>query len=227
MNLRGILTACYRAFLSPSKARASYSQCGEDMVLRYLFAGHAGAGFFVDVGCHHPRRGSNTYHLHSSKRWRGVLIDLDPEKILACRLVRWRDRGVVAAVSDRREPVDIYAPDHFSVLATIDPGSRQAGFRRLRTVESCTLTDILEAQGAPARFELLCVDAEGMDLAVLRGLDFSRFRPEVICIEVWASRDGIDAVLASDITTFLRDEGYAVAGWAGLSVIYRSAATTA
>ncbi len=44
----------------------SYSQDGEDMVMRALFEhlpkGYR--GFFVDVGAHHPVRFSNTYHFY-------------------------------------------------------------------------------------------------------------------------------------------------------------------
>ncbi len=38
----------------------SYSQEGEDMILRRIFEGQE-TGFYVDVGAHHPKRFSNTY----------------------------------------------------------------------------------------------------------------------------------------------------------------------
>ena len=38
----------------------SYSQEGEDMILRRLFEKQQ-IGFYVDVGAHHPKRFSNTY----------------------------------------------------------------------------------------------------------------------------------------------------------------------
>lgn len=40
----------------------SYSQEGEDMILRRIFEKQQ-VGFYVDVGAHHPRRFSNTYFL--------------------------------------------------------------------------------------------------------------------------------------------------------------------
>ena len=40
-----------------------FSQFGEDMVLANLFGSREG-GFYVDVGCFHPKQWSNTYLLH-------------------------------------------------------------------------------------------------------------------------------------------------------------------
>ena len=56
----------------------SYSQEGEDMVLRSFFEGQKNyKGFFVDVGAHHPYRFSNTLHFYK-KGWRGINIDPQP-----------------------------------------------------------------------------------------------------------------------------------------------------
>ncbi|AEF98652.1 FkbM family methyltransferase [Methylomonas methanica] len=220
MTLKEFGVAFYRAFISPVKARRSYSQCGEDMVLNYLLLDKKQSGFYVDIGCHNPRRGSNTYHFYK-KGWRGLLVDLDPEKIIACRMVRWHDQAIVAAVSDKNEPVTVYAPDHFSVLATIDAGSKQDNFKALRTVTSQTLTQILDQIMAPHKFELLCIDAEGVDLAVLKGLDFDRYQAEFICIEIWEASKGLEGLLASEINRYLAEKNYALAGWAGMSAIYK------
>jgi hypothetical protein len=45
-----------------------------------------------------------------------------------------------------------------------------------------TLTALCE-QHAPASFEFLKVDVEGAEADVLRGADFSRFRPMIIVVE--------------------------------------------
>ena len=37
-------------------------------------------GFYVDVGCFHPKKHSNTYFLYK-RGWRGVNIDMEEEKI--------------------------------------------------------------------------------------------------------------------------------------------------
>ena len=54
----------------------SYSQEGEDMILRRLFETRR-RGFYVDVGAHHPRRFSNTYYFYR-QGWSGINIDAAP-----------------------------------------------------------------------------------------------------------------------------------------------------
>ena len=65
------------------------------------------------------------------------------------------------------------------------------------------------------------MDVEGVDLDVLKGLDFDRYSPEVICIENWASVKGIEAVLSSEIHRLLVGKQYQLAAWGGLSTIYK------
>ena len=50
------------------------------------------------------------------------------------------------------------------------------------TLPMTTLAALCE-QHAPASFEFLKVDVEGAEADVLRGADFSRFRPKIIVVE--------------------------------------------
>ena len=47
-------------------ALKSYSQEGEDMILRRIFE-NVETGFYIDVGAHHPKRFSNTYFFFIKK----------------------------------------------------------------------------------------------------------------------------------------------------------------
>ena len=53
--------------------KKSYSQDNEDLFLNEYFE-KISNGFYVDIGCHHPKRFSNTYLLYK-KGWKGVNID--------------------------------------------------------------------------------------------------------------------------------------------------------
>src|SRR4051812_39740676 len=57
----------------PMYGRRWYSQEGEDILLSKLLH-DVSRGSFVDVGCHHPQRFSNTYHFYR-RGWRGINID--------------------------------------------------------------------------------------------------------------------------------------------------------
>ena len=218
-NIRDVCSALYRAYLSPTKAKKTYSQCGEDAILMYLFKGLAGPGFYVDVGCHHPRRGSNTYAFYK-KGWRGVLVDMEPAKTLACKLSRPRDTVVQAALSDSCREVDLYSPTNFSVLATINPVSVKPNFVLRAKLITRTLNDVLIEVKAPPVFELLSVDAEGEDLSILAGLDFSSFRPKIIATEVQLPPEFCGDFSDNKTYQFLVANNYRLIGWVGSTLIF-------
>jgi hypothetical protein len=51
-------------------------------------------------------------------------------------------------------------------------------------VTTDTLTHVLESNDIPSNFDVLVVDVEGYELAVLQSLNFSKFIPRVIIIEL-------------------------------------------
>lgn len=215
------LQAFYRAFLSPAKPKVSYAQYGEDLLINLALSKGKSRGFYVDVGCHHPRRGSNTYGLYR-KGWRGLLIDVEEVKVLACRLRRRRDWAIVAAVSDGEYDTTIYTPGVFSTNTTINLSSvpNPGAYRSVGHTVTTTLTKVLDDYHVPSDFELLSVDVEGMDYEVIKGLDLQRYRPQVICVENWEACKGIEAVLSSALHHLLTENHYSLNGWAGLSTVY-------
>lgn len=83
-------------------------------------------------------------------------------------------------------------------------------------LEVRTLTSALESDACPSTFGLLLVDAEGMDLEVLRGLDFERFRPAAICTEEYQGNPEKDGQKYA----FLKSQGYRMRGVVGSDSIW-------
>lgn len=200
-----------------------YSQFGEDCVLLHWFTRQKQARFFVDVGCYHPTKGSNTYALYR-RGWRGINIDLDADKISAFHLRRPGDISLVAAVSDRVETQDVFSDKWYSTRATLDPSIGQGpGFDRHAQVETITLTAMIDATRYQGRkIDLLSVDVEGFDLRVLQGLDFARYAPAVVLVESLLTK--LEDILASDLHRFMTGHGYALAYWVGYTLFYRERA---
>ena len=180
-------------------------------------------GFYVDIGCHGPRRGNNTYWLYK-RGWQGILVDIEEEKVLSCRLARPRDTSRKCAVTDHEGSVRVYSDKPFSTTSTIiAPTADKPSVRASSSdVQATTLTKLLTDVVAPNRFELLSIDTEGSDLNVLRGLDFEIFRPTFICVEE-LYKDSVLDIEASEVIKLLVRKGYHLISVAGFSLIYKLA----
>ncbi len=222
MYLVTLLKAFRKAFLSPLRIKRSDSQLGEDLLIQLLLDRSSQVNpFYVDIGCHHPKRGSNTYALYK-KGWRGILVDLEDLKVLACRMARPRDTVVKAAISSKREAVTIFSPSEFSTNTTIalPHVSNQAQYTAIGTIQTQTLTDVLTTYNCPSTFGLLNIDVEGVDLEVLKSLDTDLFKLQLICVENWAAKEGLSKLLETEMHQYLTQLGYELRAWSCVSTIY-------
>ena len=224
MNILKYFKIIRKTFITPIKARRSYSQCAEDLIAEQFFLGSEiqnGMKFYVDVGSHHPKRGSNTFRLYK-KGWRGILVDMEDDKILSAKLARPRDTVVKAAVSDKKEKVQVYSPKAFSTNATIskDNPNLNHTYNIIDTVITENLDMILGKHKCPSKFGFLSIDIEGQDYKALCGLSLDLFTPKLICIENFRAEQGIDELLESEIHYHLRQNFYKLIGWSGPSTFY-------
>jgi len=189
----------------------SFAQEGEDLVLKRLFVGRP-AGYFVDIGAHHPKRFSNTWLLYRSG-WRGINVDAMPGSMAVFKRLRPYDINIEAALSDRDGVLEFYSFED-PALNTCSRGLAEqyqaSGFRllgseKVRTQPLGALLDRYLPEGQP--IDLLSIDVEGEDLNVLRSNDWQRYRPELLLVEV-LELDSLAAVAESKEARFLAEKGY-------------------
>ena len=84
--------------------KKTYSQFGEDLIINNFFGEFIGK--YVDIGCYHPIKYSNTALLHK-KGWTGVNIDLNETSINLFNACRKNDLNIVACLSDKRKKVTV------------------------------------------------------------------------------------------------------------------------
>jgi len=218
-RLRRLLSAA-PATSADEYYRVSFSQEGEDLLLLSLFEGQA-SGFYVDVGAHHPRRYSNTMALYS-RGWSGINVDAMPGSMAPFRAARPRDINLELAISDAHRVLTFHefnepALNGFDAeLArrrdAIVPagGPPTAAFHVIgtRQIATVTLSEVLEAHLPAGReIDLLNVDVEGSDYAVLASNDWDRYRPTVVLAEDPAVVS-LDELGPSRIAALLRERGY-------------------
>jgi len=198
--------------------RYYYSQFGEDAVLREL-VGKKKNGIYIDVGCYHPRKFSNTYFLNKSG-WSGINIDLEEDKIYLFKLLRPSDHNVVAAVSDLNTKVSIYKDREYSLGTTIEPNMIRNNIKfKTEQVHTQTLNSIIvKSKYSDKEIDLLSIDAEGHDFNVLRSIDLNKYKPKIIVIED-QSKD-IEDIISRDLYRYLRANNYKLVSWVHLSLIF-------
>ena len=91
--------AILKILFSKKQSRTYYSQFGEDAVLRALMGKRHPKGSYLDIGCYHPKKHSNTYFLYKLG-WSGMLVDVEKAKLIACKLIRPSDKTLLCAVSN-------------------------------------------------------------------------------------------------------------------------------
>lgn len=205
--------------------RLSYSQDGEDMVLRRMFEGQK-SGFYVDVGAHHPFRFSNTCYFHRLG-WRGINIDPNPDGIAAFRKARPLDTSLCVGVSDEAGHLRYHAFNE-PALNTFDPdlAAERARIADYRLVETRDIPvrrlDELLSEHLPKdqTIDFLSIDVEGLDLQVLKSNDWDRFRPLVLLVEDRAT--DIGQLSADPINALVTSAGYRLAAKTVNTLIYAS-----
>ena len=191
----------------------SYSQEGEDMILRRLFEKQT-IGFYVDVGAHHPKRFSNTYFFYK-KGWSGINIDAMPESMKPFNKIRPRDINIEKPVSDRKQVLTYYAFNEPALngfskeLSEQRDGQGNYFIQFTKDIETATLEQILD-ENLPKNQEInfLSIDVEGLDFMVLKSNNFEKYKPKVILIEILGS--SLADIDNNEISKFLKEYNYSI-----------------
>lgn len=206
-------------------ALKSYSQEGEDMILRRLFEKQQ-TGFYVDVGAHHPMRFSNTYFFYK-KGWRGINIDAMPDSMKPFEKIRPRDINIEEPVSDKKQVLTYYAFNEPALngfskeLSEQRDGQGNYFIKFTKDIETSTLEEILDTN-LPKNQEIdfLSIDVEGLDLMVLKSNNFKKYKPKVILIEILGS--SLNEIEKNEISNYLKEYDYSIYAKAVNTVIFIS-----
>lgn len=186
--LYGNVLAFYNRFINPFYQK-SYAQEGEDLIFYRLIYGKLERGFYVDVGAHHPKRFSNTYFFYK-KGWRGINIEPMPGSKKLFDKYRPKDINIESPISLVEEELTYYMfnePALNGFIKDIRAIKNQTGnYKVLRTVnlKTKTLKKLFdEYLPSDKKINLLSVDVEGMDLAVLQSNDWKKYLPDYVMVE--------------------------------------------
>jgi FkbM family methyltransferase len=208
-----------------NNSRASYSQCGEDLVLQQLLSVLRLQDFrYLDIGAHHPSYLSNTYFFYLQGA-SGVCVEPDPSLFEEFPKLRPRDTHLNCGVGV--EP----GFANFFVMSTptlntfsSEEASRYVSsgnyfIRSQKKIEILTINHIIE-NNFLACPNLVSLDIEGWDLIVLKSLDFQRYRPEVFCIETLSFTEDNSERKLTEVIEFMHQNDYITYGDTYINTIF-------
>jgi FkbM family methyltransferase len=183
----------------------SYAQHGEDVIL-WRALGDREDGFYVDVGAFDPSDDSVTRALYE-RGWRGVNIEPQPDRLETFQRERPEDTNLSLAIGDRDGTATLTRPPVAGWATTLDPAL--AGFdpatERTLEVPIRRLDTLLPELGVE-RIDILKIDVEGAEPAVVRGFIESSIRPLVCVVEGVAP--GLGRTAGNEAVALLVSAGY-------------------
>jgi FkbM family methyltransferase len=215
MNIKGHIRRALHPLADPlarkwHKRSLSYSAAGEDqIVLGWLEQFHRLSGGevrYLDIGANDPINNSNTFLFYSLGA-KGVLVEPNPESIGKLERTRKRDTilNVGCAFDERRSAKLKRLTSHvFStfvdaqasriVTASEDWKSRQAVVDEIE-VPLISANEIIDRHFTDG-IDFISIDAEGVDMAILKSIDLTRFKAKMICVEASSPLVEFDAYLS-------------------------------
>ena len=202
-----------------------YSQFGEDRILDEIIPKDFNNGFYVDVGCFHPKKYSNTFMLFK-RGWFGINIDMEESKIGTFNIARPKDYNFLGAISDKVENVKIYRNQKYGVSSTIDANFlKKNDIIDEKIITTTTLDNVINNSPYKNKeIDLLNIDTEGNDFKVLKSLNFNIYNPKVIIIETHLKK--IEEIIKSEIYIYLITKEYVLKSWNIYSLIFKKKSRT-
>jgi len=195
------------------KGITSYSQCGEDLLVNYIFnAIGIQVISYVDIGAHHPWYLSNTAFFYQ-KGSRGINIDPNPKLIKLFEVCRSEDININVGIETKEAVLDFYniSDDSLSTFSK-DEAEKLVGYgKKIVSVEKIrvtTINKIIEQYFNNVFPDFLTIDTEGLELEILKTIDFTSNYPKVMCVETAEYSPTGRGTKKMELIDFIKSKGY-------------------
>lgn len=192
----------------------SHAQVGEDLIINFLFRDKEIPSIkYLEIGCNQPVKNNNTYLFYSQGNT-GVCVEADKSLIPLIKRKRPKDNilNMGVAVSKATE-ANFYIFD----LKGINTFNKEEADKRVASgkykitevakVQLININKLIE-QNFNTYPDFLSIDIEGLDLEVLKSLNFDKFPVPVICAETCTYSETHNRPKDPAIADFLHSKGY-------------------
>tara|TARA_B110001452_G_scaffold240232_1_gene221677 strand:- start:439 stop:1131 length:693 start_codon:yes stop_codon:yes gene_type:complete len=174
-------------------------------------------GFYIDVGCYHPLVGNNTQLLYK-KGWSGLNFDINDYSIELFNFLRTRDLNIHSGISTKKNKLTMYYRKEINMLNTLNKKIAKIHFLngyKKKKVSVNTLDYFISKNFKKLKnIDFLNIDVEGFELEVLRSLNFEKYKPQLICVEIHNNNKMYDKkyeyLKSNNIYNFVIKKGYKI-----------------
>lgn len=201
--------------INKTNLKLSFAQCGEDSILLFLINSLKLKDVqYLDIGTNDPRDMNNTYLLYLNN-YRGICIEPDPYFHKMIKKYRPEDVLIPAGVSlEDKETADFYIMDD-SVLNTFSLAEaqnlvkyHQRKIQKNISVPLISINEIFKKYYIKNNHLIVSLDVEGLDYSILQSIDFSLYRPSIICVETLEYSKDLSGKKDKNIHSLLSNHNY-------------------
>ena len=206
--------------------KISFSQCGEDLIVKYIFD-YLGIYKppYIDIGAHHPYYLSNTA-LFYKKGCRGINIEPDPTLFKDFLKYRKKDININIGIGNCNSQLDFYIISS-STLNTFSKEEAEKyieegnyTINRVEKINVRTLSNVLSDYSEGVFPQFLSIDAEGVDEIIIKEIDFDKNFPIVICIETISFSTSGNGIKNKVLIEYIESMGYLVYADTNINTIF-------
>ncbi len=171
--------------------KKSYSQCGEDLIIAFLFESMLNVHniSYLDIGANDPIHLNNTYHFYE-KGFRGVCVDPNPLFKSPYKSNRPEDIFLIAGAGPKKGNIEFFEIDPHTLSTFSEETAKQYVEEDHHKLVKTYKVPVLTVSDLRKRFfkessmpNLLSIDIEGWDYEIISTLDLESWSPTVICME--------------------------------------------
>jgi len=191
----------------------SYSQCGEDLIVDYIFRlRNIHDPSYLDIGANHPYDLNNTALFHS-KGCQGINIDADPRLIENFKLYRPNDINLNVGIGNYEGIMDFYVMND-NTLSTFSDTEKNNMLNIGKTLSHIEKVEVITINAVLAKYcngifpDFLSIDVEGLDFDILKTINYKNNSPKIICVEASEYSPFGTGARRNELIDFLISNGY-------------------
>ena len=209
--------------------KRTYSQSGEDSIIMYIMAMKGiplSECSYLDLGANHPKVMSNTYFFYEQGA-RGVLVEANPK--LADELGNERSGDIVlnkciSGKSGEKLDFNILNLDGLSKVGDVSDiliENPDARIEKTVQLETVSVNDIIEEYFSGKAPLILNLDIEGLERQILDSIDFEKYRPMIMIIEMIPySKKLVTGQKDTELLEYVKSKGYDEYAFTGINSIF-------